>query len=117
MTAIAPGELDPACAALIRSHIANDRWTVDRIFVAASDAGVDWPMFADHIANMAGRMLVSALGGHAQAAELAEAFANAVVVVQAGSDSAFELGLRLRCVSLWFSLLYERPRAGLSRRL
>jgi hypothetical protein len=45
-------------------------------------------MFANHIANMAGRMLVSALGGQAQAAELAEAFANAAVVVQARSDSA-----------------------------
>jgi len=86
----APGELDPACAALIRSHITNDRWTMDRIFVAASDAGVDWPIFANHIANMAGRMLVSALGRQAEvlAAELAEAFANAAVVVQARSDTA-----------------------------
>ncbi len=88
MMVFAPGELDPACAALIRSHIANDRWTMDRIFVGASDAGVDWPMFANHIANMAGRMLVSALGGQVQAAELAEAFANAAVVVQARSDGA-----------------------------
>lgn len=63
MMVFAPGELDPAYAALIRSQITNDRWTMDRIFVAASDAGVDWPMFAYHIANMAGRMLVSALGG------------------------------------------------------
>jgi hypothetical protein len=86
MMVFAPGELDPACAALIRSHITNDRWTVDRIFVAASDAGVDWPMFANHIANMAGRMLVSGLGDHVQAAELAEAFANAAVVVRARSD-------------------------------
>ena len=87
MMVFVPGELDPACAALIRSHITNDRWTVDRIFVAASDAGVDWPMFANHIANMAGRMLVAALGGQVQAAELAEAFANAAVVVQARSDT------------------------------
>lgn len=84
----APGKLDPASAALIRSHITNDRWTMDQIFVAASDAGVDWPMFANHVANMAGRMLVSAVGGQAQAAELAEAFANAAVVVQARSDTA-----------------------------
>jgi hypothetical protein len=88
MMVFAPGELDPACAALIRSHITNDRWTMDRIFAAASDAGVDRPMFANHIANIAGRMLVSALGGQVQAAELAEAFANAAVVVQARSDSA-----------------------------
>ena len=88
MMVFAPGELDPACAALIRSHITEDRWTMDRIFVAASDADVDWPMFANHIANMAGRMLVSALGGQVQAAELAEAFANAAVVVQTRSDGA-----------------------------
>ena len=88
MMVFAPGELDPACAALIRSHITNDRWTMDRIFVTASDAGVDWPMFANHIANMAGRMLVAALGGQVQAAELAEAFANAAVIVQARSDTA-----------------------------
>jgi hypothetical protein len=87
MMVFAPGELDPACAALIRSHITNDRWTMDRIFVAASDAGVNWPMFANHVANMAGRMLVSALGGQVQAAELAEAFANAAVVVQVRSDT------------------------------
>ena len=57
MMVFAPGELDPACAALIRSHITNDCWTMDRIFVAASDAGVDWPVFVNHVANMAGRML------------------------------------------------------------
>lgn len=84
----APGELDPACAALIRSHITEDRWTMDRIFVAASDAGVDWPIFANHVANMAGRMLVAALRGQVQAAELAEAFASAAVVVQARSGTA-----------------------------
>jgi hypothetical protein len=61
---------------------------MDRIFVAASDADVDWPMFANHIANMAGRMLVAALGGQVQAAELAEAFANAAVVVRARSGAA-----------------------------
>ena len=77
MMVFAPGELDPACAALIRSHITNDCWTMDRIFVAASDAGVDWPVFVNHVANMAGRMLVCTLGGQVQAAELAEAFANA----------------------------------------
>jgi hypothetical protein len=32
-------------------------------------------------------MLVAALGGQVQAAELAEAFANAAVVVQARSDT------------------------------
>ena len=89
MMVFAPGELDPACAALIRSHITNDRWTMEEIFGAASDAGVDWPIFANHVANMAGRMLVSALGGQVQAAELAEAFASAAVVVQARSDGAF----------------------------
>ena len=83
MMVFAPGELDPACAALIRSHITKDRWTMDRIFVAAADAGVDWPVFANHVANAAGKMLVAALGGQVQAAELAEAFANAAVVVQA----------------------------------
>jgi hypothetical protein len=88
MMVFAPGELDPACAALIRSHITEDRWTMDRVFVAASDAGVDWPIFANHIANMAGRMLVAALGGQVQAAELAEAFASAAVVVQARSGTA-----------------------------
>jgi hypothetical protein len=86
MMVFAPGELDPACAALIRSHITNDRWTVDRIFMAASHAGVDWPMFANHIANMARRMLVSALGGQVETAEQAEAFTNAAVMVQARSD-------------------------------
>jgi hypothetical protein len=45
-------------------------------------------MFENHIANIAGRMLVSALSGQMQAAELVEAFANAAVVVQARSDSA-----------------------------
>jgi hypothetical protein len=45
-------------------------------------------MFATHVANMAGRMLVSALGGQVQAAELAETFANAAVAIQARSDSA-----------------------------
>jgi hypothetical protein len=45
-------------------------------------------MFANHVANVAGRMLVCALGGQVQAAELAEAFANAAVVVQARSDAA-----------------------------
>jgi hypothetical protein len=84
----APGELEPACAALIRAHIVDDRWTADQIFVAALDAGVDWPMFANHVANMAGRMLVCALGGQVQAAELAEAFANAAVVLQARSHSS-----------------------------
>ena len=88
MMVFAPGELDPACAALIRSHITEDRWTMDQVFVAASDAGVDWPIFANHIANMAGRMLVAALGGQVQAAELAEAFASAAVVVQARSATA-----------------------------
>ena len=88
MMVFVPGELDPACAALIRSHIVEDRWTMEEIFAAAWDAGVDWPDFANHIANMAGRMLVSALGGQVQAAELAEAFASAAVVVQAHSDSA-----------------------------
>jgi hypothetical protein len=78
MMFFASGELDPACAALIRSHITEDRWTMDHIFVAASDAGVDRPIFANHIANMAGRMLVAALGGQVQAADLAEAFAEAV---------------------------------------
>lgn len=86
MMVFAPGELDPACAALIRTHITEDRWTME-IFVAGSDAGVDWPIFANHVANMAGRMLVAALGGQVQAAELAEAFANAAVAVQARSDT------------------------------
>jgi hypothetical protein len=87
MMVFAPGELEPACAALIRCHIIKDRWTMEEIFVAGSDAGVDWPIFANHVANMAGRMLVAALGGQVQAAELAEAFANAAVVVQARSDT------------------------------
>jgi hypothetical protein len=87
MMVFAPGELDPACAALIRSHITEDRWTMEEIFAAASDAGVDWPIFANHVANMAGRILVCALGGQVRAAELAEAFANAAVVVQARSDT------------------------------
>jgi hypothetical protein len=84
----APGELDAACAALICSHITNDRWTIQEIFVAASDAGIDWPMFANRIANMAGRMLVSVLGAQVQPAELAEAFANAAVVAGVRSDGA-----------------------------
>jgi hypothetical protein len=45
-------------------------------------------MFANRIANVAGRMLVSALGGQVQATELAEAFADAAVVVQARSHTA-----------------------------
>jgi hypothetical protein len=49
---------------------------MDRMFGAASDITVDWPMFANHIAKMAGRMLVSALSGQVHT-ELAEAFANA----------------------------------------
>ena len=60
---------------------------MDRMFGAASDITVDWPMFANHIAKMAGRMLVSALSGQVHT-ELAEAFANAAVVVQARSDTA-----------------------------
>ena len=74
------------CAPWWVTTVWSTNW--DRIFVAASNAGVDWPMFENHIANIAGRMLVSALGGQMQAAELVEAFANAAVVVQARSDSA-----------------------------
>jgi len=45
-------------------------------------------MFANHVANMAWPMLVPALGGQVQAAELAMAFANVAVVVQARSHAA-----------------------------
>ena len=49
------------CAPWWVTTVWSTNW--DRIFVAASNAGVDWPMFENHIANIAGRMLVSALGG------------------------------------------------------
>jgi hypothetical protein len=74
------------CAPWWVTTVCSTNW--DRIFVAASDAGVDWPIFANHLANMAGRMLVAALGGQVQAAELAEAFASAAVVVRARSGTA-----------------------------
>ncbi len=76
---IAPRELDPQAAGLIRASLTRDKFTTDRILTRAFEEDLDSLFFAFTVANLASRILVQACGGEPQAVALMDNWIDGLV--------------------------------------
>jgi hypothetical protein len=75
-----------------RANLTGDKFATDRILTRAFETDLDGLFFAFIIANLAGRILVQACGGEAQAVALVDSWINALVRDRARAALWFDLG-------------------------